>query len=449
MNWNAVWIAGLFLVAPAALAQDGSGTSASGDDPEVHDHEEFGLAGFVIERFNATHKQDLQAVIAEFGGHGPHFHPDFPRGFGADGLTKDACDELRRVLEDRHYVEKVESCRLIEHEDPKDSDSGTADEGHDEEPPKDTDTQDEHHADQEPSEPTKEDEAVKDDDGIDPDRHHEAAKCSQIEDREEKEDCFDDYCDDPHPDHAEQCKQFRRYQEEQDQREDQQEAQREFRTCRNTATTADDRKECAADYADEVGSDDDRWEREQRIAEAKQQGKVGARVSIGKAAVTADDASTGGGYDVQVEVKTKQTGATAGGEEADFRVTVSAELLEGRTIVLDVDPEILSGPTLVVRYFDVFDDGSETEVIIRQATDLSDVLDATDDGGQPEYWIISDVNGLQLIASVPHWSVHAITVQGIGEFVSAPSVIAGVIFGVVGSVMAAAVLFRPRRGDDL
>ncbi|MGB1585726.1 MAG: hypothetical protein ACPHID_01610 [Thermoplasmatota archaeon] len=133
-------------------------------------------------------------------------------------------------------------------------------------------------------------------------------------------------------------------------------------------------------------------------------------------------------------------------DESDdgLRVVFDAELDAGRTFVVDVDPSRLRGPDLQLRYFDVHEAG-ETEVVFSQASSLDDILDPDDDGGQPEYWVVRDADGLQVMVSVPHWSVHAITIQSIGAFVSQPSVLVGIAAGIGGVGVAALLLLRPRR----
>ena len=79
------------------------------------------------------------------------------------------------------------------------------------------------------------------------------------------------------------------------------------------------------------------------------------------------------------------------------------------------------------------------------AADLTDILDPDDDGGQPEYWVVRDADGIQLMVSVPHWSVHAITVSSFGAFVTQPSVLLGIGAGVVGVGVAALLMLRPRK----
>lgn len=136
---------------------------------------------------------------------------------------------------------------------------------------------------------------------------------------------------------------------------------------------------------------------------------------------------------------------TVASANGTYKVVFDAELESGRTFVLDVDPSLLAGPELELRYFDVNDDGTETEVVFRMADSLDDILDAGDDRGQPEYWIVEDADGLQVMVTVPHWSVHAITIQGIGAFVTQPSVLLGIGAGIAGVAVAALVMLRPRR----
>jgi hypothetical protein len=202
-------------------------------------------------------------------------------------------------------------------------------------------------------------------------------------------------------------------------------------------------------------------EREDRVKDAIEDRRIGAEITLHlpppAQAAMADSAGNGSvevlAYDdVQVEVQMPASGVAT--PEAPIRIELSSDLAEGRTIVLNVDRALLesSDPqSLVLAYFDLHEqaDGSviETEVIFRQAASLSDVLDASDDGGSPEYWVVEDANGLQLMASVPHWSAHAITLGSLAS-ITAPSVMAGLMIGIAGSLVAAGVLFWPRRPEE-
>ena len=136
---------------------------------------------------------------------------------------------------------------------------------------------------------------------------------------------------------------------------------------------------------------------------------------------------------------------TVESQDAGYRVVFDADLESGRTFVLDGDPSLLAGRDLELRYFDVRDDGTETEGVFRMADSLMDILDATDDGGQPEYWVVEDADGMQVMVSVPHWSVHAVTIQGVGAFLTQPSVLIGAGAGIVGVAVAALLMLRPRK----
>lgn len=205
--------------------------------------------------------------------------------------------------------------------------------------------------------------------------------------------------------------------------------------------------------------DGDAEEREEKVNDAIEHRKVGAEITL-RPPPHAAAAPAGGNGSVEVlayddvEVQVQMPAGGVATPQAPIRIEVSAELDEGRTIVLNVERALLESADpkgLVLAYFDLHEqpDGSvlETEVIFRQAAGLQDVLDPTDDGGSPEYWVVEDANGLQILASVPHWSAHAITVGSLA-LLAAPNVMAGIMVGVAGSVVAAAVLFWPRRVDD-
>lgn len=145
--------------------------------------------------------------------------------------------------------------------------------------------------------------------------------------------------------------------------------------------------------------------------------------------------------DVDVQV-TRPDRAT---RDDPLRVRVEADLDTGKTLVVDVDPKLIENGSLEVRYFDLFDDGARTEIVFRQADSLTDVLDATDDGGQPEFWVVKDADGIQILVSVPHWSAHEITIASIGEFLLEPSVLVGIVAGIGGVAVAALLMMRPRR----
>lgn len=200
-------------------------------------------------------------------------------------------------------------------------------------------------------------------------------------------------------------------------------------------------------------------EAEERKDEARENGRIGAEISLkprpaqaSGAALALDDSVEILAYDdVDVVVDLPEQAS----ENAPLRVVVSSELDEGRTIVLNVDEALLASTDpadLVLRYFDVYNrtDGSvyETEVVFASASSLQDVLEPMDDGGQPEFWVVEDANGVQVLVSVPHWSAHAITVASIATAFTAPNVAVGIVAGAAASLVMGVLLFLPRRRDD-
>lgn len=174
------------------------------------------------------------------------------------------------------------------------------------------------------------------------------------------------------------------------------------------------------------------------VQRAIQERKLGAEVDV-KRGADAVEVVAYDELDVQVE------GADGTASEADpIRVEVSSELREGRTVAVNLDPALLDGDRLALRYYDVNgDDGNKTytEVVFRKAASLDDVLDATDDAGQPEYWVVQDEAGLHVMVSIPHWSTHMFTIAGLEQ----PTVLIGLAVGAAGILVAAVALFVPRR----
>lgn len=393
MNWKVAAVAILLAAVPVAVAQEDA---------------RFDLAGSFERDRTQADLDHFQKTVENHTGEGVALQESFPEQFHIQGLAADVCKALHRELDTTDYLARLSDCV------PKRGADASGDAVSDE--PARNETSDS--SDAKPS-------------GFE--------RCNQLK-GDERTRCINEYCQSPHERHADDC---RKWQARQEDAGDREAIKNDFSVCKDNAETDGERHECAREHHDDIQEEQEqeRLERQERIAQARADHKIGAELVVREGAeFDALQTMTG---DVHTTLETID--ARAGNGRADFRVTVSAELESGRTIVLDVDPSVLSGPQLVVRYFDVFDDGTETEVIIRQADDLDDILDPDDDGGQPEYWIVQDSNGIQMMASIPHWSTHALTVQGIGEVVTSPSVIAGIVLGVVGTSMAAAVMFWPRR----
>ncbi|MCA1811892.1 MAG: hypothetical protein LC623_07780 [Halobacteriales archaeon] len=171
---------------------------------------------------------------------------------------------------------------------------------------------------------------------------------------------------------------------------------------------------------------------------------LGAEVALERHPANASRAVQVLAYDdLAVQVRLPDTAAA----DAPIAVQLSANLTEGRTVVLHVDPALLGNATadrLDLHYYDDHADGSRTEAVFARAGSLADVLDPTDDGGRPEYWVVADADGLQVLVSVPHWSTHTVTLSGLGALLQ-PSVLAGALAGAAGIAVAAVALFWPRR----
>jgi hypothetical protein len=183
-----------------------------------------------------------------------------------------------------------------------------------------------------------------------------------------------------------------------------------------------------------------------KIANAAEKGKLGVRIKLHAPDKLPDDTEP-----IEVLAFDDVDVSVASNDRPSIRdpltVTVSSSLREGRTIVLDLDPSLIptDGGKLVLHYYDVNADGTRTEVVFLKAGGLDDVMDATDDGGQPEYWVVQDADGIHVMVSVPHWSTHVFTIAGLGL---APDVLLGAAIGAAATLVAAVALFVPRRRQD-
>lgn len=112
------------------------------------------------------------------------------------------------------------------------------------------------------------------------------------------------------------------------------------------------------------------------------------------------------------EVEVEDAGAGDG-----VVVTVEAEGNAGKTGVFNIDSALFDASDFslvkpdgfVVDYWDVADDGTKTKVEIQEADSLTDILDPSED--HPEYWVVLDKDGVQLLVSFPHFSTHQVQIQ--------------------------------------
>lgn len=124
-------------------------------------------------------------------------------------------------------------------------------------------------------------------------------------------------------------------------------------------------------------------------------------------------------------------------EKGELTVQVDGHGLDGRVIVLNVDGRVIGAASkdqLRMTY------DNET---IAEAANLTDVLDPDDDGLHAEWYVVWDpeVEAFQVIVSVPHYSVHTLSLTTVFPL-PPPSVVLGVVAGVALLVPCAMLLFR-------
>ncbi|HWH09466.1 MAG TPA: hypothetical protein VNX21_09725, partial [Candidatus Thermoplasmatota archaeon] len=120
-------------------------------------------------------------------------------------------------------------------------------------------------------------------------------------------------------------------------------------------------------------------------------------------------------------------------------VTLSSHSPIGKTLLLTLDPATLPG--LARGDAVVLFDG----VPAAEASSFADVLDATDDGDAAEYLVLAGESGTQVLVSVPHFSVHTVTLQEReAEAASPVFVYATIVLGIVAVAQAAILALRRR-----
>lgn len=125
-------------------------------------------------------------------------------------------------------------------------------------------------------------------------------------------------------------------------------------------------------------------------------------------------------------------------ERGNLTLEVDGHGLDGRVLVLNVDGRVL-GAMRADDLSVLYDNES-----IQHASTLEDVLDPDDDGIKAEYYVVFDpaIQAFQLIVSVPHYSVHTLSVMTFPLADVPPSVVIGIVVGALILVPSALVLFR-------
>lgn len=117
-------------------------------------------------------------------------------------------------------------------------------------------------------------------------------------------------------------------------------------------------------------------------------------------------------------------------------VTVSSTLTTGKTIIVSLDPDTISGMAT-----------GDAEILVdahaaSQASSYADILNPNDDGGVYEYFVLAGEAGSQVLVSVPHFSTHTVTLKA-REPSSPPVFMYATIF--LGVLVAAETVVLVRR----
>lgn len=163
------------------------------------------------------------------------------------------------------------------------------------------------------------------------------------------------------------------------------------------------------------------------IQEAVSDGRVGAEAAFNKP-----------GADVEKDVVSygNVTVSTIEAETGNITLQVQGNGTDGRVLVLDIDGRVL-GASHAGDLNVLFDNASALH-----ADNLSDVLNVND-GVHAEYYVVFDPahDAFQLIVSVPHYSVHTLSVTT-ALVLPPPSVVVGVVAGLAVLAPSAFLLFR-------
>lgn len=166
---------------------------------------------------------------------------------------------------------------------------------------------------------------------------------------------------------------------------------------------------------------------------------IGAAISKGHVGAEATFSQEEDAVKQDVVSYNNVTMTTVKAERGNLTLLVEGHGLEGRVLVLNVDGRML-GAASADQLTILLDN-----LTIERASNLTDILDPDDDGYQPEYYIVHDPiaapDAYQLIVTVPHYSVHTLSVTT-AFVLPPPSVVMGIVAGLIVLVPSAFVLFR-------
>jgi hypothetical protein len=118
-------------------------------------------------------------------------------------------------------------------------------------------------------------------------------------------------------------------------------------------------------------------------------------------------------------------------------VTVSSTSKVGKTIIISLDPATVAGMASGDAVI-LFDGHAAT-----QASSYADILDPNDDNGVAEYFVLAGEAGTQVLVSIPHFSVHTVTLKE-RDTTSAPWFMYATVFLGLLVVVETVVLVRRR-----
>lgn len=119
-------------------------------------------------------------------------------------------------------------------------------------------------------------------------------------------------------------------------------------------------------------------------------------------------------------------------------VTITSATSVGKTIIVSLDPDTIRG--MASGDAQILFDGHAAA----QASSYEDVLDASDDGGAAEYFVLAGEAGTQVLVSIPHFSTHTVTLKQGDSEESSLFMYATILLGLV-LVVETALLARRRK----
>ncbi|HUR68562.1 MAG TPA: hypothetical protein VM370_04890 [Candidatus Thermoplasmatota archaeon] len=161
-------------------------------------------------------------------------------------------------------------------------------------------------------------------------------------------------------------------------------------------------------------------------------GRVAAHVTLSSSTGVARSAAATYG---DVEVLTSAT-------TERVAITIDSATARGRTLLVSLDPATIPGMALgraSIRF-----DGA----LVGEAASYADILDAGDDAGLAEAFVLAGEAGTQVLVSIPHFSVHTVTLEQRGESHDTLFMYATIVLGLL-VIVESVLLARNARKNKL